>query len=526
MSKGQSYSFIKITPKAIDSLLDISYTHFYTNRTQQNSLVLNSLISRKIVMNNHVRVRFAPSPTGIMHLGNIRAAYLNFLYARQKQGVFILRVEDTDAERNFDLGAKEIINDLNWLGISYDEGPYLPGMNYSYFQSERGPLYAEKLRALQEMKKVYRCFCSAELLEKKRERQRALKQAPRYDQACLALSAEEIQKKLDSKTPFIWRFQISKNQTVVINDLGHGTVTFDMNNFSDFPLTRQDDSFTFIFANFVDDWLMNITHVFRGEDHLSNTANQALLYQAFEVPLPVFWHLPIIINHEGKKLSKRDFGFSLRDLQVEGFLPEAIANYLATIGKSYKEEIMNVDELIATINFDGGQTAGQVRYDVEKLRWMNHQWINRIPLDDLLHRVKPFLNQAYPNHEFSDYFLSHALELIKAELTTLHDAISALNFCFVAPTPGLGLEKNPQTEKITAIITNKMNLFEQTNLFLGEVKKAAQQEQIQLPALFSFMRLVLMGTTKGPSIAQIVEILGTKESRERIIRGLELFKMK
>ena len=472
-------------------------------------------------MSSNIRVRFAPSPTGIMHLGNVRAAYLNFLFARQKKGTFILRIEDTDAERNFDTGAKEIINDLSWLGITYDEGPGLPGMKYSYFQSERTFLYQEKLDALIQKNKVYRCFCSAELLEKKRERQRALKQAPRYDQACFHLSEIEIAQRIQDKTPFIWRFHIQKDQTIVINDLGHGTVTFDMNNFSDFPLTRQDGSFTFIFANFVDDWLMEISHVFRGEDHLSNTANQALLYHAFSVDLPIYWHLPIIINQEGKKLSKRDFGFSLKDLQAEGFLPEAIANYLATIGKSYKEEIMSFDELVKTIHFEGGQTAGQVRYDVEKLRWMNHEWINKISLDDLFVRINPFLNTAYPNHSHSETYIKHALESIKKELVTLHDAVAALNFCFVAPAPGYGLHSYQDAKVLKEIITTELPHFSDTEGFLALLKKAAQQKNIGIATLFCFMRLLLMGNTKGPSIGQIIEILGQKESLIRIQNGLQ-----
>src|SRR5579863_4599044 len=257
-----------------------------------------------------VRVRFAPSPTGMMHLGNVRAALINFLFAHQKKGTFVLRIEDTDAQRMLDPEAKKIIEDLAWLGLTYDEGPHVGGPYAPYFQSERMNLYQEKLHLLKEKNLIYRCFCSEEELAKRRDRQQALKLPPRYDRTCLALSEKEINHLLDNNTLFIWRFKLDHQRSVTITDLAHGETTFKLSNFSDFAITRQDGSFTFIFANFVDDLLMKITHIFRGEDHLSNTANQAALFAAAGAPLPIYWHLPILCNLEGKKLSKRDFGFS------------------------------------------------------------------------------------------------------------------------------------------------------------------------------------------------------------------------
>src|SRR5581483_5841986 len=240
-----------------------------------------------------VRVRFAPSPTGMMHLGNVRTALINFLFAHQKNGTFILRIEDTDAQRMLDPNAQQILADLEWLGLHYDEGPLTQGPYAPYFQSQRSSVY-EETRALFESKNlIYRCFCTEQELAKKRDRQIALKLPPRYDRTCAHLSADQIKENIDANMPFIWRFKLNHERSITITDLAHGTITFDLSHFSDFPISRQDGSFTFMFANFVDDYLMKITHIFRGEDHLSNTANQAAMFDALNIPLPIYWHMPI-----------------------------------------------------------------------------------------------------------------------------------------------------------------------------------------------------------------------------------------
>ena len=232
----------------------------------------------------------------------------------KKNGVTVLRIEDTDPERNFDPGAKEIIATLNWLGLTFDEGPH--------FQSERTKIYQEKLKELEEKNLIYRCFCTPEELEEKKQRQIALKKPPRYDRTCRNLSPEQIKKNLDEGKPFIWRFKMNPEESIEFNDLARGKLHFELTNFTDFPITRQNGTFTFIFANAIDDMLMNITYVLRGDDHLTNTVNQVAIYQAFDAAKPTFWHLPILCNKDGKKLSKRDFGFSLEDLKNAGYLPQ------------------------------------------------------------------------------------------------------------------------------------------------------------------------------------------------------------
>lgn len=470
------------------------------------------------------RVRFAPSPTGIMHIGNSRTALLNFLFARQKNGTFVLRIEDTDPNRNFDPGAKIIMKDLAWLSLTWNEGAGVGGPYAPYFQSERQHLYTEKLEELIKKNYVYRCFCTTELLEKKRERQKMLKQPPRYDRACLQLAPEEVQGHLDANTPFIWRFKLNQDVTITINDLARGKVTFDLKNFSDFPLTRSDGTFTFMFSNFVDDVTMKITHVFRGEDHQSNTAGQAAMYQALDIPLPIFWHMPMLCNIDGKKLSKRDFGFSLHDLHDAGYLPQAINNYLAIIGASYEHEIMDLDELSETIDFDHMHATGQIKYDVEKLRWVNHEWIKRLSAKEIEVAIRPFLQAAYPEvGAVSNEKLTSLLHILKSDFYTLKDATDALKFYFEAPDISKAIVEQTLEEDHIASIMKLLKTNLDTLENVNPLKKAAKESGIPLKQLFWCMRLALTGQINGPGVQELIDMLGIQESTERIEKMLALY---
>lgn len=475
-----------------------------------------------------VRVRFAPSPTGMMHLGNVRAALINFLFAKQKKGTFVLRIEDTDAQRMFDPQAQKIIADLAWLGLSYDEGPHIGGAYAPYYQSERTHLYKEQLANLEKENVIYRCFCTEQDLEKTRLRQQALKLPPRYDRTCMRLPQTEIDRLLTEQTPFIWRFKCDHDLSLTITDLAHGNITFNMSNFSDFAITRQDGSFTFIFANFVDDLLMNITHIFRGEDHLSNTANQAALFHAVGAQLPTYWHLPILCNIEGKKLSKRDFGFSLRDLKDAGFLPEAIANYVSIIGGSFKEEIMPLDALVTNFNFDNIKASGRITYDIEKLKWINKSWIARYEPDKLTQECRPYLEAAYEKAKDIDQAtLTQLLQTIKSELTTTHDAIAALEFYFMEPDITLSEIQAciPQIsyEPLKRIINEHKNLLlSNAAEFAPQIKQSAKSHNASLKELFWFLRLSMMGKINGPGIGELVDMLGGKEAWTRIEKTLNM----
>jgi len=478
-----------------------------------------------------VRVRFAPSPTGMMHLGNVRTALMNYIFAKQKNGISVLRIEDTDPERNFDPGAKHIIKDLQWLDLHYDEGPSVrdtstQGPFKPYFQSKRLEIYQEKLNILIKNKQVYRCFCTQEELEKKRQRQIALKMPPRYDRTCLDLSDDEIQKKLDSNIPFIWRVKLDHKSKITINDIAHKNITFDLKNFSDFPITRQNGTFTFMFANFVDDMVMKISHVLRGEDHLSNTAGQVALYKTFNATIPTFWHMPILCNLDGKKLSKRDFGFSLNDLKNAGYLPEAICNYLAIIGGSFEKEIMSLDELSKAINFDHLHAKGQIKYDVEKLRWVNHKWIDRYDSKKLYEACLPYLQDLHEEiKKIPEKKLEQIIQIIKTDLITLNDIKKTLEPYFIEPeikqSDLIKISDKKTVDTVSQIIQENIKNIENSNIFLSKLKSMSKQEGISIKALFSIVRIGLMGSAKGPGISELIEILGTDKTKKRIEKLLE-----
>ena len=468
-----------------------------------------------------IRVRFAPSPTGFLHLGNVRAALLNYLFAKQNKGKLILRIEDTDAARNIDEAAFKIIQDLKWLGIWYDEGPIIGGNHGPYNQSERTDLYQKQLEDLIESQKVYRCFCTQEELETKRKEQIAKKLPPRYDRTCLHLSDDHIKQKIAFGKPFMWRFKVNDKQVTEINTLERGVLKFDMKNFGDFALTRPDGSFTFLFANFVDDWLMKISHVIRGEDHLTNTAMQAALFDSLAIPMPTFWHLPMLCNTKGKKMSKRDFGFSLDDLKKAGFLPEAICNYLITLGKSFETEIQSVKELSKSFDFTHLHTTGSIKYDVEKLRWFNHKWIELLAPEKLVERVKPYLFGKIPESRTAPKEkLSLLIEKIKSEIKTLTDAPELLTFCFKKPKTNIKeIEKEIGKEKTKIaleLFKNNIKHIEDHDVFLDNIKKEAKEKELKIKEVFSPLRYLLTGTFRGLGMHDILEMLDKEQIIERI----------
>lgn len=473
------------------------------------------------MVKNAIRVRFAPSPTGFMHLGNVRAALVNFIFARQKNGTFILRIEDTDAQRMIDPGGKQIMQDLAWLHLSYDEGPIKGGPDAPYYQSERTEIYKRYLALFQEKKLVYRCFCTAEELEKKRARQLALKQPPRYDRACLLLTPEQIEEHLTNKKPFIWRFKLDYERSVAFYDLARKHMHFDLKHFSDLPLTRQDGSFTFMFANFVDDVVMKITHVFRGEDHLTNTSVQVAMYEAIGVEVPVFWHLPIIGNAEGKKLSKRDFGFSLTDLKQAGYLPEALTNYLATIGHGVDQDIMDMPTVISTFNFEHLSATGQIRYDIQKLRWINHHWIMRYDSEALTELCKPFLIAAYPQFASMPHnTLVSLIKHIQPELVTLKESVDALSFAIVRPTPDpVVLESYHLSQHRTFlrdVLSRIEPLLTDPASAVSMLQALCKEQGVPVKDIFSLIRLALTGKPQGPTLKDLLEMLSTDELKARL----------
>ena len=462
-----------------------------------------------------IRTRFAPSPTGIMHIGNVRTALMNYLFAQQKQGTFIVRIEDTDAERNFDPGAQQILADLKWLGIFFDEGPHVGGDFAPYFQSQRIEIYQEYLKKLIEKDFAYPCFCTTEELEKKRTRQIATKRPPRYDRACLNLSKETRTELLATK-PFIWRMKVDSDKKIQFSDLSHGTLTFDLKNFSDFPIARADGSFTFMFANCVDDITMKISHVLRGEDHLTNTVGQIVMFEAFEAQAPTFWHLPVLCNTTGKKLSKRDQGFSLNDLKEDGFLPEAICNYLAILGKSFSEEILSLPELVQNYDFETIHAASQIKYDLEKLRWVNHKWIEKYNLDALIKLSRPFLEEKYDLSSISQEQLNLLFSVIQPNMVTLRNCIPLLEFYFVKPEISLADVKKDISEEHADKIIALFKKHTDKEDFYDAVHKESKEEKLPQKDTWSALRYVLTGSPRGLQVKELLQVLSTDEIVKRI----------
>ena len=477
-------------------------------------------------MKNRIRVRFAPSPTGLLHLGNIRIALMNYLLAQKYNGKFVLRIEDTDAERNDYETVAKIISNLKWLRLSYDEGPDAAGGYGPYMQSERSKIYQEFLDQLAVSQKIYRCFCTSEILERKRAEQVAAGNPPRYDRTCMSLSGDKIKQKLVAGRPFVWRFKINQDQVLDIQTISGKPYRFEMKNFSDFTLTRSDGSYTFIFTNFVDDWKMGITHVIRGEDHLSNTAMQAALFDAFAVQPPVFCHLPMICDSDGKKLSKRDSGFSIDDLKSEGFLPQAICNYLAIIGTSFDQEVQDLNQLAASVNFDAVSRSGAIRYDQDKLTWLNHKWINRLPLHEVLHQFRIFLAAAdkddakNPLKIAKNEKLISLLDKIRSAIKTLADIGPTLSFCFAEPKTSRDEVESKfgkeQTNKIIDLLKDLLAKTDNPAVAASQLKVQTAAADLTTKDVMSTLRYILTGNWRGPSIKDILEMLEIRQVCARI----------
>lgn len=472
-------------------------------------------------MTTGVRVRFAPSPTGFMHLGNVRAALMNYIFAAQKKGVFILRIEDTDEQRNIENGVEKIISDLAWLGLNYQEGPTIGGFYGPYKQSERKAFYKKHLDQLIAEKKCYRCFCTVEDLEKKRQKQIALKKPPRYDRACASLTDAQINEHLATQKTFVWRFKLTDADIISVHDLALGTTNFDMSHFADFTLTREDGSFTFLFANCIDDILMKISHVIRGEDHRSNTALQAALFKAFNAQIPTFWHLPIICSADGKKLSKRDFGFSLDDLRKAGFLPQAICNYLGTTGASFKEEILTLQELARDFKFDAVHASAGIHYSLEKLTWVNHKWINKLYSVQLVDYVKPFLHEAIPvSKKATDEKISDLVSKVKDSLKTLNDITVVGAFYFNAPIfdrAALDAQVGAkEAQTVLELIRKHSSQIGKTEEFLNHIKNDAKDAGVGMKPVFQTLRYLITGAFEGMNLNELCELFDNSELKRRL----------
>src|SRR6056297_727992 len=383
--------------------------------------------------NKPVRVRLDPSPTGSLHVGTARAALFNYLFANQKKGKFILRIEDTDKERSKKEYEKQIIEGLKWLGINWDEGPETKGEFGPYRQSDRKNRYKKYLKKLLDEEEAYHCFCSEEELEQMRQKQKQNGEPPRYTGKCRDLSESEVKKRLEAGESSVIRFK-TKNYEVKFEDIIRGEVSFDGKLMGDFVIAKDLDSPLYNFAVVVDDYEMKISHVIRGEDHLSNTPKQIFIYKALGIPIPKFAHLPLILGEDESKLSKRHGAVSIEEFKEKGYLPEALINFMALLGwnSGTEKEIYSMEELIENFSLERVQKSGSI-FNKDKLTYINGVHIRNKSLDEITNLCLPYLKEEFLEEIEEDKYnikeLDQEIELetIKKIISLYHERLKLLS---------------------------------------------------------------------------------------------------
>ena len=472
-----------------------------------------------------VRVRFAPSPTGALHIGGARTALFNWLFARNQKGKFILRIEDTDRERSTLEANKAIFDGLEWLGLDWDEGPNVGGTYGPYHQTERVEIHQQRAQQLLKAGKAYYCFCTPEELSKKRKDAEARKEAPRYDGACRKLSEAEIKSKLASGIPKIIRFLLPPLGDTLVEDLIRGKVAFKNALLDDFVILKSDGFPTYNFACVVDDHLMEITHVIRGDDHLSNTPRQILLYQAFGWELPKFAHMPMILGKDRARMSKRHGATSVIAYREIGYLPEAMLNYIAKLGWGHgDQEIFSREELIEKFSLDGVGKDPAI-FDTEKLNWLNGQYLRKILPERLVDLCEPLLIEAYDTHDFA--YISRVVAAFHDRLVLIPDIVPLSTYFFKDDFEydPKGVEKYFKPENTRAVLTALKERLAKVEPFIREniepiFKNLAAEMNVKLGVVIHPCRLALTGRLESPPMYAVVEILGKHKTAERLSKAL------
>ncbi|MDH5405165.1 MAG: glutamate--tRNA ligase [Candidatus Aminicenantes bacterium] len=470
---------------------------------------------------DEVRVRFAPSPTGELHVGGARTALFNWFFVRKVGGTFILRIEDTDVQRSSDEMVRVIVDGLRWLGIDWDEGPY--------FQSKRLDLYHQYCRQLLAQGAAYYCYCLPERLHKEKEKAIKEGKAWKYDRRCRRLSREEILAREMEKSRRTVRFLVPEGK-IIMEDLIHKTIEFDNQNIEDFILLRSDGLPTYHLGAVVDDIEMRITHVIRGDDHIPNTPKQILLYKALGKKVPLFAHLPLIMGSDRKRLSKRHGATSVIYYKEHGYLSEAMVNFLALLGWSPGDDrtLMSRKELIELFSLEGVSKSNSI-FDHKKLEWLNSQYINLKPEAELLPLVKEGLQkegywQPSLEREEKDWFLK-VIQLLKSRSRLIPDLVaSSLPFVSVDyPYDPEAVQKHLLSiEGLSAYIRrlqerlNKLESFDQASLEQC-LRETAEELSISAARLIHATRVGLTGQAVGPGIFELLEAMG----KERTLRRLE-----
>ena len=480
-----------------------------------------------------IRVRFAPSPTGYLHVGGARTALFNWLYARRHGGTFVLRIEDTDAERSSWEMVTGIVDGLRWLGLDWDEGPDVGGPHAPYFQSERLDRYRAMGDRLVTEGRAYYCYCSTDTIQQKRQAAEAAGGGWMYDRTCLALSTHEIAARDAAGAPRAVRFKVPAGQTR-FDDRVRGSIVFDNAHIEDFVILRSDRQPTYHLTVVADDIDMEITDVVRGDDHISNTPKQVLLYQAFERPTPRFAHVPLILGPDKKRLSKRHGATSVMEYQRLGYLPEAMVNFLALLGWSpgTDQELFTRDELVTAFALEG-ISGGNAVFSPDKLDWFNQQHIMRLTAGDLAARVQPFLaaaglwRESFASAE-RDWLL-RVLELLKprakkldqfaddgrpffAESVTFDDAAVRKHLAI----PGM----RAHLLALAARFATAQPFDQQSSELM--LRSLAEERGIKPASLIHATRVAITGRSVSPGLYEVLELLGRERACARLDRAASL----
>ena len=492
---------------------------------------MNLKFWKKYHRKSEVRTRFAPSPTGFLHIGSLRTALYSYLFAKKNNGKFILRLEDTDIERYVESSVEAIYNSLKWAGLKYDEGPDIGGPYGPYIQSQRLDIYKKYAEELIKKGYAYRCFCDEKTLEKMRNEQIAKKQAPKYDRRCLKLSVEEIQKKLSSHEPYAIRMKIPNNRLIEFNDLIRGKISYNTNELDDQIILKSDGYPTYHLAVVVDDHLMEISHVMRTEEWLPSTPKHILLYEYFGWETPKWVHLPLLLNPDRSKMSKRKGDIAVEDYIKKGYLPEAMINFLAFLGwnPGTEKEIYSMEELIRDFSLEKVHKAGAI-FNIEKLNWFNQYYIKQLPEKELLKKCKPYLLNLLVQKKFTDEKIIKMLNLEKERAKTLSEIGEGVKFFFELPKydKKLLIWKNTTEEKtknsleklcdiIEKIPEDAFNAEKLQTLIMAEAETIGDRGVMLWP-----LRAGLSGQVASPGPFEIAEILGKEETLKRLKHAIQM----
>ena len=472
------------------------------------------------------RLRFAPSPTGYLHVGGARTALFNWLHVRQTGGTFILRIEDTDAERSSLEMVQGILDGLRWLGLDWDEGPEVGGPYGPYFQSQRLDRYRALAHDLLARGRAYRCFCSPDDIKARRDRAEAESGGWKYDRLCAALPSAEIQARVDAGAPHAIRFLVPEGITA-FEDTVHGRIEFANAGIEDFVILRSDGYPTYHLSVVADDVDMEVSHVVRGDDHISNTPKHVLIFEALARPVPAFAHVPLILGTDKRRLSKRHGATSVMEYERQGFLPEALFNFLALLGWSpgNDREIFDKGDLIESFSL-GGISGGNAVFNPEKLEWFNQQHIQRLPADEIARRIEPLMRER---GVWRDGFgaserpwLLSLVELLKPRAKRLHDFADETPYLFsnaiAFDEAAVAKHLTADTQQMLGALAERLSSidpFERTALEAA-TRAFAAELGVKVGAAIHPARVALTGRAVSPGLFEIMELLGRDRTLERL----------